>query len=245
MFCTVDYNKEINERFVKFVECDDGMTGEALAKNVEDALDEIGLPLSQYRGQGYDGASAMSSQVKGVSGHILKKNPKALYIHCSSHRLNLVVAKTCIIQSVKNMLSQEQKNSSFFSPSPKRTMLLKEKMKEVGLKRQKLAAPSTTRWIERVTNLDEFVDTFEAIFQSLKYMKENKNRDFNHSSSDATSFFCSIKSFEFIVSLVITANLLHHMLALTVQLQQRKIDIAESMKQINLLKAQLKIYVKQ
>ena len=41
---------------------------------------------------------------------------------------------------------------------------LKEKMKEVGLKRQKLGAPSTTRWVERVTNLDEFVDAFEAIF---------------------------------------------------------------------------------
>ena len=56
-------------------------------------LDEIGLPLSQCHGQGYDGASAMSSEVKGVSGHILKKNRKALYVHCSSHHLNLVVAK--------------------------------------------------------------------------------------------------------------------------------------------------------
>ena len=75
-------------------------TGEALAKNVEDALDEIDLPLPQCCGQGYDGASTMSSEVKGVSGCILK-NPKALYIHCSSHCLNLVVAKTCDIQSVK------------------------------------------------------------------------------------------------------------------------------------------------
>ena len=81
-------------------------------------------------------------------------------------------------------------------------MLLKEQMKEVGLKCQKLGAPSTTCWVERVTNLDEFVDAFEAIFQSLKYMKENENRDFNHPSSDTTSFFRSIKSFEFIISLL-------------------------------------------
>ena len=93
------------------------------------------------------------------------------------------------------MLSQAQKISSFCSPSPKRTMLLQEKMKEIGLKRQKFGAPLTTRWVERVTNLDEFVDAFEAIFQSLKYMKENEIRDFNHSSSDATSFSRSIKSF--------------------------------------------------
>ena len=67
----VDANKEINEHFVKFVECDDGMTGEALAKNVKDTLDDIGLPLSRCCGQGY-GASAMSSEVKGVSGLLLK-----------------------------------------------------------------------------------------------------------------------------------------------------------------------------
>ena len=99
------------------------MTGEALAKNIEDTLHDIGLPLSQCRGQGYDGASAMFSEIKGVFGCILKKNPKALYIHCSRHCLNLIVANTCDIQSVKNVLSQEQKISSFFSPSPKRTML--------------------------------------------------------------------------------------------------------------------------
>ena len=55
----VDSKKEINERFIKFVECDDGVTGEALAKNVEDTLNEIGLLLDQCRGQGYDGASAI------------------------------------------------------------------------------------------------------------------------------------------------------------------------------------------
>ena len=74
----VDSKKEINERFIKFVERDDGVTGEALAKNVEDTLNEIGLPLEQCRGQGYDGASAMSSKSKGVSGRILSKNPKAI-----------------------------------------------------------------------------------------------------------------------------------------------------------------------
>ncbi|XP_028404101.1 zinc finger MYM-type protein 1-like [Dendronephthya gigantea] len=76
----VDSKKEINERFIKFVECK-GVTGEALANNIEGTLQEVGLPLSNLRGQGYDGASAMSSQTKGVSGRILEKNSKALYVH--------------------------------------------------------------------------------------------------------------------------------------------------------------------
>jgi hypothetical protein len=235
----VDSNKEINERFVKFVQCE-GVTGEALATNIEDTLQELSLPLENCRGQGYDGASAMSSQSKGVSGRILKKNPKALYVHCSSHRLNLVVAKACQLPSVVQMLGCAQKITSFFSPSPQRMQCLKKKFEEIGLKRQKLKAPSTTRWVQRVSSLDGIVESFEAIFESLKYMKLNENDDFKSSTSDAAMYYESIKSFEFIASLVITSNVLHHTLSLTLELQRRKIDIVKSLKQINLLKARMK-----
>ena len=235
----VDSDKEINERFIKFVQCE-GVTGEALAKNIEDTMDEVGLPLDNCRGQGYDGASAMSSKSKGVSGRILRENPKALYVHCSSHRLNLVVAKACKLPSVIHMLGHAQKISSFFSPSPQRTQFLKKKIAEIGLKRQKLASPSTTRWVERISTLDGFAEAFEAIFFSLEYMKTNENGDFNSSTSDARMLFKSIKSFEFIACLVLASNILHHTLSLTVQLQQRNIDVVKSLKQINLLKAQLK-----
>ena len=203
-------------------------------------MDEVGLPLDNCRGQGYDGASAMSSKSKGVSGRILRKNPKALYVHCSSHRLNLVVAKACKLPSVIHMLGHAQKISSFFSPSPQRTQFLKKKIAEIGLKRQKLASPSTTRWVERISTLDGFVEAFEAIFFTLEYMKTNENGDFNSSTSDARMLFKSIKSFEFIACLVLASNILHHTLSLTVQLQQRNIDVVKSLKQINLLKAQLK-----
>ena len=91
----VDNSKEINERFIKYMDCKEGVTGEALEFNVEDTLEKVGLPLADCRGQGYDGPSSMSSKAKGVSERILKKNPKALYVHCSSHRLNLVVYSCC------------------------------------------------------------------------------------------------------------------------------------------------------
>ena len=55
----VDSNKEINERFIKYVECE-GMTGEALARNIEDTLIEVGAPLENCRGQGYDGATILA-----------------------------------------------------------------------------------------------------------------------------------------------------------------------------------------
>ena len=55
----VDSDKEINGCFIKFVKC--GVTGEASAKNIKDTMDEVRLPLDNCCGQGYDGASAMSS----------------------------------------------------------------------------------------------------------------------------------------------------------------------------------------
>ena len=162
----VDSSKEINERFIKYVECEEGVTGEALAKYVEETLAEVGLPLGNCRGQGYDGASSMSSKARGVSGRILRKNPKALYVHCSSHRLNLVVAKACTLPVVRNMLGQAKKIASFFSSSPKRGQYLSTKMEEYGLKSKKLAAPSTTRWVERITSLGGFVEAFTKDLQS-------------------------------------------------------------------------------
>ena len=234
----VDSKKEINERFIKFVRCV-GMTGEALAKNIEDTLEEINLPLENCRGQGYDGASAMSSNTVGVAGRILSKNPKALYVHCSSHRLNLIVSKACKLTPVIQMLGLAQKITTFFSPSPQRMHVLRQKIEEIGLKRKKLIAPSTTRWVERIAALDGIVEAFEAICDSLEHMTANKDGDFNSSTSDAKIYLKAVKSFEFIISLVITSNILHHTYSLTVELQRRKIDILESIKQINLLKARL------
>ena len=103
-------------------------------------------------------------QAKGASGRILSKNPKALYIHCSSHRLNLVIANACEILAVKNMLGQAKKIASFFSGSIIHSQYLSKQIQHFGLIREKLAAPYTTCWVEQITSLDGFLEAFEVIF---------------------------------------------------------------------------------
>ena len=138
------------------------------------------------------------------------------------------------------MLGVAQKITTFFSSSPQRMDILRQKIDEIGLKRKKLIAPSTTRWVERIAALDGIVEALEAICDSLEYMAANVNEDFGSSTSDAKMYLISVKCFDFIITLVITSNILHHTYSLTVELQRRKIDIFESIKQINLLKARLK-----
>ena len=107
------------------MECQ-GVKGEPLAWNIEDTLVEDGAMLENFRGQGYDYSSAMSSKSKGVFGRILKNNPEALYVHCSSNRLSLVDAKAWKLPTVKQMFRVTQKLSSSFYPFFHTNTVLKE-----------------------------------------------------------------------------------------------------------------------
>jgi hypothetical protein len=52
-------------------------------------LKEFNLDLNKCRGQGYDGAAVMSGISSGVQKRISDIIPRASYVHCSAHNLNL------------------------------------------------------------------------------------------------------------------------------------------------------------
>ena len=55
-------------------------TGQAIAQAVMGALDRHGIPLANWIGQAYDGASNMSGRISGVAAVIKSQNSKAIYI---------------------------------------------------------------------------------------------------------------------------------------------------------------------
>ena len=66
-------------------------TAETITTITKDALCRLGLDLMDCRGQAYDGASNMSGRLSGVQAKISADYPKAIYIHCLCHSLNLAV----------------------------------------------------------------------------------------------------------------------------------------------------------
>ena len=63
--------------------------------------------------------------------------------------------------------------------------------------------------MEHVDEMDVFEELFVQIFFTLKEMSLNLERKYNpNTSSQATSFSALISSFQFIVALVITRNIL-------------------------------------
>lgn len=66
-------------------------TGETVTNAVLDALKRFNLPVSCIRGQCYDGGSNMKGKFRGVQARIRELEPRALYVHCFNHSLNLAL----------------------------------------------------------------------------------------------------------------------------------------------------------
>ena len=70
----------------------------------------------------------MAGSVNGVAARIQSLCPLALYIHCFSHKLNLVIVDACQVQAIRNAMGVMSKVALFFKNSPKRQAALEEKI---------------------------------------------------------------------------------------------------------------------
>jgi hypothetical protein len=82
------------------------LTGDALANSIINdsflGLNSCTLDCNYLYGQGYDRASNIAGQFKGVQTLIGSMYPKVLYVHCAVHSLNLVVTTASEIKRIKN-----------------------------------------------------------------------------------------------------------------------------------------------
>ena len=66
-------------------------TGKGLLDAFLEKATELQLELSDCRGQSYDNGANMKGKHSGVQARMLDINPKAVYVSCANHTLNLVV----------------------------------------------------------------------------------------------------------------------------------------------------------
>ena len=113
-------------------------------------------------GQGYDGAAALSGYPRGVQAVIREKYPKALYVHCSAHSLNLVISSVCSILAFKHFFGVLSQVCSFYHTSPLRTHNLKEKINEIlpDSRKHALTRLCETKWVERHDSVVRFLELY-------------------------------------------------------------------------------------
>ncbi|XP_065667771.1 zinc finger MYM-type protein 1-like [Hydra vulgaris] len=66
-------------------------TGAVMAETIIKQLGKMSLSIENLRGQGYDNGRNMRGKNKGVQRRILDLNPRALFVPCCAHTLNVAV----------------------------------------------------------------------------------------------------------------------------------------------------------
>ena len=232
----------IREDLVAFLECDSGVTGEALADKILSFVRKH-LDPSKLRGQAYDGASSMAGKTKGAAARISSQYPLALYTHCASHSLNLVVVASFEETAVRNMIGVVNRLSIFFFAHPKRQKKLEDAIHSTqpDSKVQKLKDLCRTRWIERIDALDRIKNLYSSIVACFESISAEGSRMWSADSlTDASTLLLAITTTEFICALVITHECLQYLKGLTISLQEEAKDIVQAVSEIKTLTSTLK-----
>ena len=83
-------------------------------------------------GQSYDGVSSMSRKEKGVQAIVKESCPRAVYVHCLAHVLNLVLVKSCAIPEIHSAIDFIEDITSSFILSSRRNAPLTTAIKSIS-----------------------------------------------------------------------------------------------------------------
>ncbi|KAJ3613259.1 hypothetical protein NHX12_019509 [Muraenolepis orangiensis] len=144
---SVDIKPQVKEHCMGFLEAE-ASTGEQLSALILKRLEDLNIPFDDCRGQSDDNGANMRGKRKGVQARLLAINPRALFVPCAAHTLNLVVADAArSSQDAIGYFGYLQKMFTLFSASTQRWSILKSHVNRT------LKSWSDTRWESRVNSV--------------------------------------------------------------------------------------------
>jgi len=173
----VDKDLNIHESFVGLYEprC---TTGEELAAVVEDVLIRFNLPMSNLRGQTYDGAANMAGPYSGCQAVIASKQPLAVFVHCGSHSSNLVMQHTVACNpQLRDAIQWVQDLGTLYRRSLKYKKLFAEVAVSQESTYQNIKPLCPTRWLCRTPAIRCVVLQYKSVLRSLEKFAQAGNAD--------------------------------------------------------------------
>lgn len=192
------------ERFLMFLP-NTGHKSEDLANAVMAVLRSNSIDLADCRGQSYDNASNMSGVYSGLQARIKDENPKALFVPCSAHSLNLVgtCAASCCPEACA-FFNLIQNVYNFFVASTNRweTLVTFSQPESKTLK-----GLSETRWSARESACKGLCENLDGVMLALKNYEENTNEK-PLVRSEATGLLRSLNRLETVFMMELWSDIL-------------------------------------
>ena len=168
----VDNNFAIHEDVLGLIQLPDTKAATIFGA-IKDILIRCSLPLSQCRGQAFDGASNMSGVKNGVQALVKAEVSQALYVHCLAHNLNLCLKDvTNACEMIRNVMDFIYNLVQLIRFSPKRLSLFDSLRKDVALNSGEtttsLRMLCPTRWTVRHNSIDSIVKNYQILQVALE-----------------------------------------------------------------------------
>lgn len=181
----------IREEFLGFVPIFN-RSAEGIATEIIKACSNYNLDMENLVGQGYDGCSAMAGREGGVQAKIRAGYPKAMFVHCSSHRLNLVVHDLNELSEIRNVVGTIKAVINYFRESSIRRSTVPN-----------IPMLCETRWTQKHKSIRIFADNFVRIVNQLQHFSQEGSAK---SKQTAYQLYSACTHSKAIISLVVISK---------------------------------------
>jgi len=229
-FRVVTENLEPEELFVGFYETSK-TTADALFQLLKDVLMRFSLPIGKCRGQCYDGASNVSGIRTGLQARVQEQEPRALYIHCTAHVVNLVVHDVAQnIPACRNFMALIRDMITLIRNSPKRLTWFQEFQ---GKEAPSLRPLCPTRWTVKTASLQSIASNYSALMEFLEDLCLNDKGD---AGGKANGLLLHLQKFSTFFSLKLMLKFFSRMETVNAALQKSQLHLQKARQMVDTLR---------